>query len=73
MNKLLLTQLSVVGNCPKCVHIFHYTYRKLGNFYVEIIHVLNIHVDLFSWELGNELRDNFGWRTKITLYLRDIL
>ena len=24
-------------------------YRKLGNFHVEIIHVVNIHVDLFSW------------------------
>ena len=27
-------------------------YRKLGNFHVEIIHVVNIHVDLFSWVYG---------------------
>ena len=26
-----------------------YYYRKLENFHVEIIHVVNIHVDLFSW------------------------
>ena len=24
-------------------------YSKSGNFHVEIIHVVNIHVDLFSW------------------------
>ena len=23
--------------------------RKSGNFHVKIIHVLNIHIDLFSW------------------------
>ena len=27
-------------------------YRKSGNFDVEIIHVVNIHVDLFSWVYG---------------------
>ena len=27
-------------------------YRKLGNFHVDIIHVVNIHVDLFSWVYG---------------------
>ena len=27
-------------------------YRKSGNFHVEIIHVVNIHVDLFSWVYG---------------------
>ena len=27
-------------------------YRKLGNFHVEIIHAVNIHVDLFSWVYG---------------------
>ena len=27
-------------------------YRKLGNFHVEIIHVVNIHVNLFSWVYG---------------------
>ena len=34
----------------------HYTYfvvyRKSGNFHVEIIHVLNIYVHLFSWVYG---------------------
>ena len=29
-------------------------YRKLGNFHVEIIHVVNIHVDLFSWVYGTQ-------------------
>ena len=29
-----------------------YVYRKSGNFYVEIIHVVNIHVDLLSWVYG---------------------
>ena len=28
------------------------TYRKSGNFHVKIIHVFNIHVDLFSWVYG---------------------
>ena len=27
-------------------------YHKSGNFHVEIIHVVNIHVDLFSWVYG---------------------
>ena len=27
-------------------------YRKLGNFHVEIIHVVNIHVNLFLWVYG---------------------
>ena len=27
-------------------------YRKSGNFHVEIIHVVNIHVNLFSWVYG---------------------
>ena len=27
-------------------------YRKSGNFHVKIIHVFNIHVDLFSWVYG---------------------
>ena len=27
-------------------------YRKLGNFHVEIIHVLNIHINLFLWIYG---------------------
>ena len=27
-------------------------YRKLENFHVEIIHVVNIHVNLFSWVCG---------------------
>ena len=31
----------------KSMRIALYNYRKLGNFYVKIIHVLNIHVDLF--------------------------
>ena len=26
-----------------------HTYHKSGNFHVEIIRVLNIHVNLFSW------------------------
>ena len=35
------------------LHIYrHSVYRKLGNFYVEIIHVVNIHVNLFSWVYG---------------------
>ena len=28
------------------------TYHKSGNFHVKIIHVLNIHVDLFLWVFG---------------------
>ena len=27
-------------------------YHKSGNFHVEMIHVVNIHVDLFSWFYG---------------------
>ena len=27
-------------------------YRESGNFHVEIIHVVNIHVDLFLWVYG---------------------
>ena len=27
-------------------------YRKSGNFHVEIIHVVNSHVNLFSWVYG---------------------
>ena len=30
------------------------TYRKSGNFHVKIIHVLNIHFDLFSWVYGTQ-------------------
>ena len=29
-----------------------FKYCKSGNFHVEIIHVVNIHVDLFSWVYG---------------------
>ena len=32
--------------------MFLCTYRKSGNFHVEIIHVVNIHVDLFLWVFG---------------------
>ena len=28
--------------------------HKSGNFHVEIIHVVNIHVDLFSWVFGRD-------------------
>ena len=28
------------------------TYRKTGNSHVKIIHVLNIHMDLFLWFYG---------------------
>ena len=28
------------------------SYRKSGNFHVKIIHVLNVHIDLFSWVYG---------------------
>ena len=31
---------------------YHLIYHKLENIHVEIIHVVNIHVDLFSWVYG---------------------
>ena len=33
-------------------YLWQYNYRKSGNFHVEIIHVVNIHVDLFLWVYG---------------------
>ena len=38
-------------NARKLLHAF-LKYCKSGNFHVEIIHVVNIHVDLFSWVYG---------------------
>ena len=34
------------------VHMYVCMYRKSGNFHVKIIHVLNIHINLFSWVYG---------------------
>ena len=47
-------------------------YRKSGNFHVKIIHVLNIHVDLFLWVYGtheNILTWHISTRTFITIVL----
>ena len=51
----------ITVNIYSCTHVYYeadyyshvtHVYRKLGNFHVEIIHVVNIHVDLFSWVYG---------------------
>ena len=34
------------------VHLLQFNHRKSGNFHVKIIHVLNTHIDLFSWVYG---------------------
>ena len=36
----------------KAVLLLILSYRKSGNFHVKIIHVLNIHIDLFLWVYG---------------------
>ena len=33
-------------------HNKYRSYHKSGNFHVKIIHVLNVHIDLFSWVYG---------------------
>ena len=33
-------------------HLSESIYRKLRNFHVKIVHVLNIHINLFSWVYG---------------------